>query len=125
MNEEPVVNIGSFPFESLSGLLLTVAVVLVVVVVVVVVAAVSSNMHKMKPMVFLSRLFLTLSIKPELHNVTCVFKISANYIFCTSITVYILVHCRVLNNVHLNCAFILISLCFCYLHSNCTVNTTA
>jgi len=55
MNEEPVVDdsIGSVPFD----LLLTV--VVVVVVVVVLVAVVPSTMHKMKPVVFLSRLILT------------------------------------------------------------------
>jgi len=64
MNEEPVVDdsVGSVPFD----LLLTV----VVVVVVVVVAAVPSTMQKMKPVVFLSRLFLTSFTKPQVHNVT-------------------------------------------------------
>jgi len=76
MNEELVIDdsIGSLPFDSLSGLLLTVVVVLVVVVVVVVVAVVPSKMNKMKSIVVLSRLFLTSFIKPEVHNVTYVFK---------------------------------------------------
>jgi len=64
MNKEPVVDdsIGSLTFD----LLLTV----VVVVVVVVVAVVPSTVHKMKPVVFLSRLFLTAFTKLEVHNVT-------------------------------------------------------
>jgi len=78
MNEELVIDdsIGSLPFDSLSGLLLTVVVVLVlvVVVVVVVVAVVPSKINKMKSIVMLSRLFLTSFIKPEVHNVTYVFK---------------------------------------------------